>query len=91
VGWTPWRSQQRRAECRLHAADARARRGNSQVHTLGAMSDTARLDNVNKQVQIGQIETHRLQPFEFREPRLRQLPLVLKIGAPPDFVKHEGS
>jgi hypothetical protein len=29
------------------------------VHALGATGDAARLDDVNKQPQIGQIETHR--------------------------------
>ena len=52
--------QQRSAERGLHITDARARRRNGQMHALGAAGDAAGLDHVEKQPQIGQIETHRV-------------------------------
>src|SRR3984893_6323165 len=51
--------QQGSAERRLHVADARARRGDRQMHVLGAMRNAARFDHIEKQPQITEIETHR--------------------------------
>src|SRR5437868_9734469 len=77
--------QQRRAEGRFHVADARARRGDSQMHTLGAMRDAARLDHMEKQPEIGQIESHGPSgTFEFREVRLRFIPIASSIGGSSD-------
>ena len=50
--------QQRRAECRLHVADACAGGGNGQMHALGAMGDAARLDDELEKPEIGQVEAH---------------------------------
>src|SRR3984893_4595961 len=51
--------QQGSAERRLHIADSRARRGDRQMHVLGAMRNAARFDHIEKQPQITEIETHR--------------------------------
>ena len=69
--------QQRRAERRLHVADARACRGDRQMHALGAVGDASRFDHMQKQPQIAEIETHRMAAaFGFGEARLRRMPIV---------------
>ena len=72
----PLAVQQRGAERGLHVADARARRGDREMHPLGAMGDAAGLDDVQKQPQIGEIEAHRLTGFGIGEASLRQMPIV---------------
>src|ERR1700720_3286652 len=51
--------QQGSAERRLHVADARARRGDRQMHVLGAMRNAARFNHIEKQPQITENEMHR--------------------------------
>ena len=50
--------QQRGAELDLHVADARARRGDRQVHALGAGGDAAGLDDVQEELEVGEVEAH---------------------------------
>ena len=84
--------QQRRAERRLHVADARARRGDRQMHALGAMGDAARLDDMQKQVADRSDRSASAgAAFGFREARLRQMPIVSSDRTAPDFGKHEGA
>ena len=50
--------QQGGAERLLHLADARARCGERKMRALRAVRDAARLHDMAKQAQIGQVETH---------------------------------
>ncbi|GMA75576.1 hypothetical protein GCM10025880_19930 [Methylorubrum aminovorans] len=50
--------QQGHAAIRLHAADALARRGERETGPLGAAGDALRLDDVEEQPQVGQVEAH---------------------------------
>ncbi len=81
--------QQGRAERRLHIADARARSGDGEMHALGAMRDAARFDDIEKQPQIAEIETH---GNGLRILRSKATPNAdcVNSGAASDFGKHEG-
>ena len=58
-------AQQERCRADLHVANPGARRGDGEVHALRAGGDAAGLDDVEEQVQIGQIEAH--DSFAIRE------------------------
>jgi hypothetical protein len=53
---------------RLHAAQPRRGRGQSEACLLGAARDAAGFDDVEEQAQVGQVETHRdsvYQPSDY--------------------------
>ena len=50
--------QQRHAERVLHVADARRGGGKRKMRAFGAVGDAAGLDDMAKQAEIGEIETH---------------------------------
>jgi len=54
--------EQRNAECCLQPLDPRARRGQRQMHPVGAIGDAARLRHRDEEPKIDQIEPH----LEFR-------------------------
>ena len=43
------------------------------MRALRAVRDAARLDDMAKQAEIGQVEAHRGSSFVFREGKLRQI------------------
>ena len=70
--------EQRHAEHVLHIADAGRGRGQREMGALGAVGDAAGFDDMAKQAEIGQIETHGKQAaFGLREARLHIMPIVL--------------
>ena len=54
--------QKRGAERLLHVADARRGGGERQMRAFGAVRDAARLDDVAKQAEIGEIKAHGVEP-----------------------------
>ena len=55
--------EQCRPQRLLHVANARGGCGQSEMRPLGAAGDAAGFDGVAKQAEIGQVETHGLNPW----------------------------
>jgi uncharacterized membrane protein YfcA len=91
--------EQRRAERVFHAANARACRGKSEVAACRAVRDARRLDDVEEEPEIGEIEVHGKSSrrsdaaFVMDEGRLRSFQIVPEFAAtqacamPDDFAK----
>ena len=63
--------QQRNAEHVFHVTDARGGCGEREMRALGAMGDGAGFDDVAKQTEVGEVESHGLIPaFALYEVRI---------------------
>ena len=64
------------AEGQFHLADAGRGRRQREIGALGAMGDTARLDDVAEKIEVREVEAHDGATFLFYEGRLRKTQIV---------------